>query len=346
MLRENVRSPITRLAAGLMALGLALGLSACGDDATGPGGQTSLSVQLTDAPGDVHAVWVEITDLQLVGGPADGQDGDGGENGQDGDGADGGPISLLDAPTDLIRLTDLVGTTQTIVNEAQVPSGVYTQVRVIVGDAILQVEADDGTGGDAYVMGDPALPEGVTEGDVVGNLLCPSCPQTGIKVKLPDGNLTLETDDADLILDFDVSQSFGRRAGMSGMWVMHPVIIASEASQAGSIAGTVATGEGVSVPECGGDARSVEDFVPTATLASDTETVKSADVGSDGSFTFDAVAAGDWTMGFESEADFENGDVLTFEADVDPGTVTVEAGAEATADYTITAASCSAGGTS
>ena len=343
MLRENVRSWSTRLAAGLLAVGLAAGLSACSDDATGPGGQTSLSVQLTDAPGDVHAVWVEITDVQLVGGPADGQD-DG--NGENGDAGDGGPISLLDAPTDLIRLTDLVGTTQTIVNEAEVPSGVYTQVRVIVGDAILQVEGEGGTGGDAYVMGDPTLPEGVSQSDVVGDLLCPSCPQTGIKVKLPDGNLRLETDDADLVLDFDVAQSFGRQAGMSGMWVMNPVIVATEASQAGSIAGTVATGEGVSIPECGGAARSVEDFVPTATSASDTETVKSAEVAGDGSYTIGTVSPGDWTMGFESEIDFDDGDVLTFGADVSPGTVTVEAGAEATADYTITSASCDTGGSS
>lgn len=349
MLRRHVRSWSTRLATGLLAAGLALGLSACGDDGmTGPGGDTSLSVQLTDAPGDVHAVWVEITDLQLVGGPADEEDGENGNGENDDgngppDGADG-PLSLLDEPTDLIRLTDLVGTTRTLVNEAEVPSGTYTEVRVIVGDAVLQVEAGDGTGGDAYVMGDPALPEGVTESNVVGNLLCPSCPQTGIKVKLPDGNLQLESADADLILDFDVSQSFGRQAGMSGMWVMHPVIVASEASEAGSIAGTVTLAEGVSIPECGGSARSVEDFVPTAALASDPETVKSASVAGDGSFALDVVAPGDWNLGFTSEVDFEDGDVLTFDADVSPETVTVEAGAESTADYTVTAASCSGDG--
>lgn len=333
---RDVRTWSGRLAAGLLAAGLALGVAACDDGATGPGGETALSVRLTDAPGDVHAVWVEVTDVQLVGGPADGET----------DGDDGGPISLLDQPTDLIRLTDLVGTTETIVSDAEVPSGVYTQVRLVVGDAILQVEASDGTGGDAYVTGDPALPEGVAQSDVVGDLLCPSCPQTGIKVQLPDGNLELEGPDADLVLDFDVTQSFGRRAGMSGMWVMHPVIVASEASRAGSIAGTVTLADGVSIPECGGSARSVRDFVPIATSAADTETVKSAEVAEDGSFAFGAVATGDWTLGFESGIDFEDGDTLTFGADVSPETVTVEAGAEATADYTVTSASCSGGGTS
>lgn len=331
MMKRHMRSPGSRLATVLLAAGLALGLSACDSGTSGPS-TSSLSVGLTDAEGDVEAVWVEITDLQLVGGPADAED-DEGDDEEAGD-EEAGPLSLLDEPTGLVKLSDLVDETRTIVNDFEVPAGIYTQLRVIVGDAVLLTE-----GGDAFVKGDPALPSEVDDPDGTGALQCPSCSQTGLKVKLPDGHLELTDPDEDVILDFDVAQSFGREAGMSGMWVMHPVMTATEAAVAGEIAGTVQTGDEVTIPECGGAARSVQDFVPTATASDDAETVKSTEVAEDGSYLFDLVAPGDWSMGFEAEIGFET-ETLTFEADVSSETVTVQSGSQATADYTITSATC------
>ena len=79
----------------LPILALALAVGACDDDSmAGPqDGTASLAVYLTDGPGDVEAVWVEILSITAHGG-------------------EGGPVDLLDEPTDLIPITDLVGTVQ------------------------------------------------------------------------------------------------------------------------------------------------------------------------------------------------------------------------------------------
>ncbi len=321
-----------------------LGMSACNeDDLTNPGdngGKAALSVYLTDAPGDVEAVWVVIQGITLQG------------NGS-------GPVQLLDAPTDLIPLTDLVGTTQLLVTDAELDPAAYSQVRLLVGDAVL--ESTDGT---VYVKGDPVLPEGL-EGAPLGELQCPSCSQSGLKVKIPNDAVELGEGASALVLDFDVAQSFGHKAGNSGKWIMHPVIHGMLVEDSGGdgetgddidavngIRGTVALAEGVTIPECPeGQARSVQDFIPmaTATTLVDGEGMaieRTGVVASDGTFEIGVLAPDTYTLGYEGTLDLETVQ-LVFTATVDPAQAVisnVEGEDVEGVAYVIQSATCNTGG--
>lgn len=318
------------LLAGLALLPL---LAGCDEGVSGPGdgdGEAALSVRLTDAHGDVESVWIDVTELRLVG-DAEG-DGSGGvtllSDADDDDPGNDGDDDLLELSPDAVH--DLV-------DEEPVPAGSYGQLRLVVGAAVLETE----TG--LFLKGDPdlsALPGGIGDKPQEGTLHCPSCSQTGIKIVPPGGALELE-DATTLVLDFDVHQSFGRQAGASGMWVMHPVILATVLDASATVSGTVTTAEGVSVPECGGAARSVQDFVPQLASVDDPATVKSGEVQEDGSYEIDFLQTGDWTATHAGSVELDGGASLEFEATADPGEVTVEAGETAVVDYTITAASCS-----
>lgn len=140
-------------------------------------------------------------------------------------------LLLTDAPIDnmleanvtieRVELRDTTGATVVLVDEAEefnllelqngvsvvladtpVPFGAYSQIRVIVNE-------------DAHVVWDD---------ESTSTLKIPSGPQTGIKLV---GFQTLEIDDetdiAEVMLDFDASQSFVE-AGNSGMVIFKPVI--------------------------------------------------------------------------------------------------------------------------
>ena len=74
-------------------------------------------------------VWVQVDDVVLVG--------------------QGAPISLLDEPTDLINLTELVDVAVALVEGVAVEPGLYTQVRFVLGGAVL-LDGD----GNVYGYGD------------------------------------------------------------------------------------------------------------------------------------------------------------------------------------------------
>jgi len=67
----------------------------------------------------------------------------------------------------------------------------------------------------------------------------PSFAQTGLKVTLPNGGVTVGTESKILLVDFDVSRSFGKEAGNSGRWVMTPSLKASDFTATGSAKVTV-----------------------------------------------------------------------------------------------------------
>lgn len=307
----------------LLALALAPAGCSDGDDPTDPGvdGPARLNVMITDAPGDVAAAWLQIDRVYLQGGD--------------------GPVDLLGEPTELIEITELVGTALLLAEEVEVAPGAYGQLRFVVGGGVL--ESDDGN---VYVLGDAEHPDGLP---ATGDLQCPSCAQSGLKVILPGDEMDLEAGETTLVLDFDVSQSFGHKAGNSGKWVMHPTMhgswIEGDPVLGPAITGTVALAEGVTIPTCpAGTARSLEDFVPVATattvVGDDAALlVQTGTTGLDGAFLLGPLVPDVWTLDYLGTLELEGGD-LVFEATVAPGSVTVGDAAVAGVSYTITSASC------
>jgi hypothetical protein len=188
---------------------LAAGIVAC--DGHEPGGTTSFSVRLKDAPGDVQQAVVTISEVDLVG--------------------SGGVQVLTETPTTVDLLT-LAASSMALVQDVEVPSGSYSQLRFKITGACLAV--DDGNGGSTVYAteGFDATPCGGAAG---GTLQSPSYAESGLKVTMEGDALELTGSEKIVLVDFDVSQSFGHEA--SG-WVMHPVItggtLAAEAPMAGS----------------------------------------------------------------------------------------------------------------
>lgn len=324
-----------RLGLALMALGLFT--VACDDsptdgEFTDGDGTARLSVFLTDAPGDVANVWVEVTDVVLVG--------------------DEGQVSLLEEPTDLINLLELQDRAMTLVEDAEIEAGTYGQLRFIVGGAVLETKA-----GAVHIQGDVEHPEGMEK---TGELKCPSCSQTGIKVTF-SGGLEFDPDEeGDLLLDFDVKQSFGHQAGRSGMWIMRPVIHArldddgnGQPDAAGEIAGTVALGtdendEPLTIPQCGGSERTLEEFVPTATTTTVTDDegnflTFTGEADEDGELEIEVLEEDTYDLGFDAETVFDT-EKLVWEAEVEPAQATIDADNDEVTGvaYTITSVSCEA----
>ena len=190
---------LTTVRGAALIVALAATLTSC--DSQGPSGTTSLSVRLKDAPGDVQHAFVTITEVNLVG--------------------SGGVQVLTQTPvtTDLLTLaTDAL----TLVQDVEVPSGTYHQLRFKISGACVAV--DDGNGGSTvYATADyDASPCG---GSATGTLQAPSYAQSGLKVTMADGALELTGPAKILLVDFDVTQSFGHEANG---WVMHPVVTGGE----------------------------------------------------------------------------------------------------------------------
>ncbi len=198
---------MSRRILGSMALVMSLSLGAC-DDSTAVGTPGTLTLLITDAAGDFTQAFVTIERIELVG--------------------NGEPLVLRDTPftTNLLTLSNDVAT---LVENVVVPAGTYSEIRFIIPGACIGVKQSDGS---ELVYAST----GFTEcGPADGSLQLPSFAETGIKVNLPGGSIEVGGDAQILLLDFDVSQSFGQQAGQSGMWVMTPVINASDISLTGNI---------------------------------------------------------------------------------------------------------------
>jgi hypothetical protein len=305
---------------------LAVFAAGCSDSTGTPTAQ--VSVALTDAPGDVDSVWVQIGEIYLQGG---------GETGRV-------PLLTTDDAEGLglIELTQLAGTTLDLVEDVQITAGNYGQLRFVVEGAVLETE-----GGDVYTY-NAEHPHGAT---ATGPLTCPSCSESGLKVLLPGDVADLEAGAHLLVLDFDVSQSFGHEAGSSSGWVMHPVILGAELEFSGNVTGVVDVERDeldaplVEIPQCPvGTARDVTDFIPTAVAQTLTDDfgdpiTRTTTVQADGTFSFGAMAPDEYDFGFVTDVEFEDA-TLTFESDV-PGMIDVTSGGDVMLTYTITGATCS-----
>ena len=167
-----------------------------GCDGQSPSGTTSLSVMLKDAPGDVQHAVVTISEVDLVG--------------------SGGVRVLSQTPTTVDLLT--LAASATLVQGVEVPSGTYSQLRFKITGACLAV--DDGNGGsDVYATtGYDGTLCGAAEAQT---LKAPSFAQSGLKVTMSGDALQLTGPEKIVLVDFDVTQSFGHEANG---WVMHPVV--------------------------------------------------------------------------------------------------------------------------
>ena len=314
--------------ARLLPLFVPLMLAACSgsDSPTGAAGDASatLSVYLTDAPGDVSRVWVDVLGIT-------------------GKGPGGLKVTLLDEPTGLIELTALEDDVMMLVEALEMAPGPLNQLRFIIGGAVLETED-----GKIFVRGGAVHPAGL---EATGELECPGCSTSGVKVSLSK-DLSIEEGVNGLLLDFDVGQSFGKEAGNSGKWVMRPVLHGAKRNPANvggeddtfQIRGTVALADAVVIPACVG-ARSVDDFVPLATALTLVDedgapVVFSGVTKSQGTFKVKVLEADGYAMGFVEEIEFE-GAKLVFVATADPPEVTVDEGMPPPeVAYEITLATC------
>jgi hypothetical protein len=211
---------------------------ACTDSSGPNGGQgPSVTIQLTDAPGDVEAAVVTISEVYLQG--------------------EGGRVTLTDEEV-TVDLLDLANSTAVLVDEAVVPAGTYSELRFVISGAYVEVENASG-GTDIYASSPSysGLPPGAT---VFGDLQMPSLGQSGLKVQIVNGEELEITEDQDILVDFDVSQSFGQAAGQSGKWVMHPVVKGAVITEAASFTATLSLAEGVTLPTVEGNAVTLGHF--------------------------------------------------------------------------------------
>jgi hypothetical protein len=170
--------------------------------------------------------------------------------------------------------------------------------------------------------------------------------------------MEVEEGAAAMVLDFDVSQSFGHKAGNSGKWVMHPVIhgtlvgdadgdgdVLDDLGLANSISGTVALADGVTFPTCAtAGLRGFPDFIPTAASTDllDGEgqpMVWSGTVAEDGTFLIGFLPQGSYDMAYVETMTLGQ-EQLSFQATVSQGQVTMEGMDVTGVTYTITSAQC------
>jgi hypothetical protein len=196
-----------------------------------------MSILLTDAAGDVEQAIVTIERIEIVGGS-------------------GGPRVLMDTPWtgDLTLLTNEF---VTLVDGYVLPQGNYSQLRLVVSEACIAVEAEDGPN-EVYASSGAFATE--CDGTPTGDLQMPSLSQTGIKV-IFQGAISVDSDQTIVLIDFDVEESFGKLAGGSGQWVMDPTIHGVEITFSGTVNVTVELATGVTLP----DPPTFEDF--TASLS-------------------------------------------------------------------------------
>jgi hypothetical protein len=211
---------------GVPVMVLAAMLGACSDSPTegNPTGQPRVTVRLTDAAGDIQAAVVTISEVNLQG-------------------ANGKVVLSDDAvTTDLI---DLANSTSILVDAEPVPAGTYTELRFVITGGYIEVENADGS---TSIYASSPTYAGLPPGAVVtGDLQMPSLGQSGLKVSFPATDLEI-TEDQDLLVDFNVSESFGHQAGNSGKWVMHPVIKGAQFTSAATVLVTLKLNTGVVLP--------------------------------------------------------------------------------------------------
>lgn len=290
-------------------LTLALGVIGCG-------GENTVTIKLTDAPGDFKRAVVTISEVELLGE---------GENNR---------VVLLNEPktTDLITLAN---DTADLVKDAVVPAGTYKELRFVITGAFIEVERADGS---TQIFASSPQYEGLPQGaQVAGELQMPSYGASGLKVKISQP-VSVEGEQKIILVDFDVAQSFGHTGGVgSDRWIMSPVIKAAEITFSGTVTLTLTKADGVTLPTVNGQAITLGDFRATlANTGNSTETVAFTDANGDGTFEaqFKFLIPGDFSAGIVGPQG------VTFATNPSsPTPVSVGSGRQVSVAFTLTSAS-------
>jgi len=182
-------------------------LSCGGGDGGGAAGTGTLSIGLTDAPGDYQHVWVTIKEIQVNKAAAEEDD-------------DSGWLPAFTIG-ETIDLKTLENGAIFYFGLANLETGHYNQMRLILGTEPEPVEPI----GDLDIQHPHAnylviVPES-PEDDPIKELKVPSGFQTGIKIV--KGFEIVNQGTTSLILDFDAKKSVVK-AGNSGQWLLKPTI--------------------------------------------------------------------------------------------------------------------------
>lgn len=185
----------------VVLLAWALFMTGC-SDSTEPetGGTGWMKISLVDAPGDYDAVNVEVIRVEV-------------HRGDEDDAGDGGGWQTIGVDTTYVDLLTLTDGNSAVLADSTLPSGRYTQIRLILGDG-----------------------NNVVVDSVAFDLEVPSSANTGLKLNHPftiDAGATYE-----VTLDFDAHQSVHMTG--TGQYKMKPVIRVIVNQTSGALEGTVA----------------------------------------------------------------------------------------------------------
>ena len=296
-----------------------LALGACDDNPVGlADGEGRLTVQLTDGPGDLEEAFIKVDRIRLIGVT---------------DEEENEVLDFEPEEGDWIDLLALSGgQLLALVDGEPVAAGNYTELRLYLADAYVKLKD-----GRVFATNGADLPAGVTS---AGELKCPSCSQSGFKVKFMNGGVEIDEDESTTVtLDFDVGESFGHEAGQSGKWIMHPVLrAATNTVNFGRLTGTVTLAQGVTLPTCGGTAFVLTSFIPVLTLNGESY---SGVVAAGGALTFATLVPGTYPLPTTATITFTNGDSLTLGLTPTPASVTItDWGQAVSANFVVTSAVC------
>ncbi len=302
-------------------LALLATLAGCDRNSSGPAEAGQFSVLLTDAPGDFERAVVTIDEIYLQGGEGP---------------SDNGRVYLMETPV-TVDLLELRNEVMDLVRDEVVPGGTYSELRLVISGGYIEVvEEEDADGNPTVTKIYASSPQYAAEQGVTasGALQMPSFAESGLKVKLPGGAVRVDGDETVLLLDFNVAESFGQEAGQSGIWVMNPVIHASDFEQVGGVEFTLSLAEGVALPTVDGEQITLADF--RVALDKDGDVLTENFVERDGTFrvNFLFLNPGEtYAVSFIEPAGVE----VTLDAEF-PATVSVATGATYRQALTITEA--------
>jgi len=168
-------------------------------------GQAKLSIHLTDAPAEFEAVYVTIAEVHVH--RADTEDED--SNSDDSNDNDDGEWLVVATPNITYNLLELQNGITTFMGEELIPSGDYTQLRLVLGST---------PDTEPNLLGNPH-PEAnyiILDDDLPYALKVPSNT-----VKYNHNFTLIDGSDVDMVIDFDAKKSI-HPAG--DKWILNPVL--------------------------------------------------------------------------------------------------------------------------